>query len=75
MKVLAKLKEKNSKLEGEKIVLLLWKKGNGIEYSVHTEIVKTGEYIFGHYFNDFWDDKGLENALKFYNDYEKNYFL
>ena len=50
-------------------------KGNGIEYSVHTEIVKTGEYIFGHYFNDFWDDKSLENALKFYNDYEKNYFL
>ena len=26
MKVLAKLKEKNSKLEGEKIVLLLWEK-------------------------------------------------
>lgn len=66
MKVLAKLKEK-IKYENEpneKLVLLVWDKGNELEYSVHTEI--DGSYLWGHYFG-----QGLESAIEYYNNYEK----
>lgn len=66
MKVIAKLKEK-IKYENEpneKLVLLAWDKGNELEYSVHTEI--NGSYLWGHYFGD-----GLESAIEYYNNYEK----
>ena len=72
MEILAKLKEKKGRDENEKLVLLLLKKGKGIEYSVHTEI--NGNYFYGHYFDNFWSDDGLEKALEFYNNYEKKYF-
>ena len=66
MKVIAKLKEK-IKYENEpneKLVLLVWDKGNELEYSVHTEI--NGSYLWGHYFGD-----GLESAIEYYNNYDK----
>lgn len=71
MEVIAKLKEKklnvNDDKDNTKLVLLLWKKGDGLEYSVHTEI-KEGEYYWGHYFSD-WQGNGLESALKYYEEY------
>lgn len=74
MELIAKLKEKKhpqaNAEENLKLVLLLWRKGGELEYSVHTE-GDEGNYCWGHYFSDWGDGKGLESALNYYNNYGK----